>query len=166
MKKRIMALLVCCLFLGGCGAGITQEEYDEVVAQRDAAIEERDEAIAEKDELGTEIENLNNVVELNEKVVEYQARIEEQYKHAKFILYVTGLVAGEDTESSQEELDDLYQTVSGSIDAVKTAYESANALGGAEQDIADVGESIDKMWESWQNFYEVVLAMESFLSGN
>ncbi len=166
MKKRIMALLVCCLFLGGCGTGITQEEYDAVVAQRDAAIEERDEAIAEKDELETEIGNLNNVAELNEKVVEYQARIEEQYKHAKFILYVAGLVAGEDTESYQEELDGLYQTASGSIDAVKTTYESANALEGVELDTADVGESIDKMWASWQNFYEVVLTMESLLMRN
>ena len=166
MKKRIMALLVCCLFLGGCGTGITQEEYDAVVAQRDAAIEERDEAIAEKDELETEIGNLNNVAELNEKVVEYQARIEEQYKHAKFILYVAGLVAGEDTESYQEELDGLYQTASGSIDAVKTTYESANALEGVELDTADVGESIDKMWASWQNFYEVVPTMESLLMRN
>ena len=37
MKRFFALLLVCCLTLGGCGSGgVSQEEYDKVVAERDA----------------------------------------------------------------------------------------------------------------------------------
>lgn len=35
MKKRMIALLLCCMVLGGCGSqGVPQEDYDRVVAER------------------------------------------------------------------------------------------------------------------------------------
>lgn len=36
MKKRMIAFLLCCMVFGGCGnSGVSQEEYDRVVAERD-----------------------------------------------------------------------------------------------------------------------------------
>lgn len=37
MKKHMIAFFLCCMVLGGCGnSGVSQEEYDRVVAERDS----------------------------------------------------------------------------------------------------------------------------------
>lgn len=36
MKKRMIAFLLCCMVFGGCGSqGVSQEEYDKVIEERD-----------------------------------------------------------------------------------------------------------------------------------
>lgn len=35
MKKVMVLLAMCCLVLGGCSSGVSKEEYDKVVAERD-----------------------------------------------------------------------------------------------------------------------------------
>lgn len=48
MKKLAILFLVCCMILGGCGnGGVSQEEYDKVVAERDE-LKERLSSLEEK----------------------------------------------------------------------------------------------------------------------
>ena len=166
MKKMTGLLLLCCLVFAGCGEpAITQEEYDAVVAERDGLQSERDELLSERDELESEIENLNKAIELSEKVTEYQARIEEQHEHAKFILYVTGKIAGMDTEELLLQMDDVYQTAVDSIGGVKTLYENVNAMEGIDPDVNDAIQMVDNMWDAWCDLYEKILVMEKYVMG-
>ena len=151
MKKTILLLLACCFVLSGCGEPtVPQEEYDSVVAERD--------------ELESRIESLENAIELCEKAAEYQARMEEQYKHAKFVLFVMGEIAGIDTSDLALKTEDLYRSTTDSIGTVKNVYENIDALEGADELIDDTTQAIDDLWEAWSGFYDTVLNMETFIT--
>ena len=72
MKKIIGLFLICAMLLSmvACSSGVSQEEYDKVVAERDTAIEERDAAIEERDRISSELEVAINDLEVVSKEYE------------------------------------------------------------------------------------------------
>ena len=147
MKKIIAVLLMMAVLVCGCGSsGISQEEYDKVVAERD--------------ELQKDNENLKKIADLKSKVAEYQSRIDSEYEHAKFVLYVSGKVSGTEVTEYVEEIDDLHSRVNDSISAANSLFENLSDLTDYNLDAYDTTvETVDEMYESWAGFYSTILKL-------
>lgn len=153
MKKIIAVLLMMAVLLCGCGSSeISQEEYDKVVAERD--------------ELKKDNENLKKIADLKSKVAKYQSRIDSEYEHAKFVLYVSGKVSGTEVTEYVEEIDDLHSRVNDSISAANSLFENLSDLTDYDLDAYDTTvETVDEMYESWEGFYSTILELEKYITG-
>lgn len=145
--KKILLVLLSCLFLSGCGNAVSQEEYDAVVAERD--------------ELKKEVENIDSVLDISKKSTELKARIEEQCKHAEFVLAVSGKVSGVDISEAEKTVKELYDSSVLMIDVVLKTYSDLGSYSELDQDIYDatVG-TIETVEESWEKTYQEVLNLE------
>lgn len=143
MTRKFLIVLLAMIILSGCSSsGVSQEEYDEVVAEN---------------------EILSNKIELESKVAEFQARIEEQYEHAKFVIYIGGIVAEMDDESALSALESSYDVAKNDIDSIKNILDTAIELNVDGVDMNEYIAQIDTIYDTWREYYEMVLEVEGHL---
>lgn len=98
MKRIITILLVCAVLLTGCGnTGVSQEEYDKVVAERD---ELREEVEKNKSWYENAIDILKNDARNTKEI------IEEDYNSC--INYVKNNIDSKNQESIISYIDEIY----------------------------------------------------------
>ena len=146
--KKLMLIVLCALLLTGCSSGVSQEEYESVVDENNS--------------LESEIQALSNSKELEVKIAEYQARIEEQYSHANFVMYVAGQISDTNASEAISGFDDLYTTTSNTINAIKEVISTVNELD-SSIDINEYISEIDDIYSSWKNAYDTIIEMENYL---
>lgn len=105
MKQIIATMALSAVMLCGCGSsGVSQEEYDKVVAERD--------------ELQNEYNNLEKVIEVKTKTAEYTAKIDAEYEHALFILTVLEKASGANAQEAKGSLEETHSNAEKTIEAV------------------------------------------------
>jgi len=134
MKRKLLIgmvlLLVSSLVLGGCAAGVTQEEYDAVVAERDAA--------------QAQVVTLEaDVAEAQAQVAELEANAAQAAAYAEFMaLWMSGTqleteeemqAYGEELQSRLEALDDA--ELSAMVEEMMEAEETMMAEGLSQGEI-------------------------------
>lgn len=151
MKKIfvLMLSLMLTFVLVGCGSGITQEEYDKIVSENEL--------------LQKEYDFLKKSVSLNVKTSEYKAKVEEQNKHALFVLKVIGKATNTDTKEQEKEITELHKQVS---NAINLAEGVCNMVSISEYDIdlyEETEKSIDEMYDSWEKTMEAINSIEEMM---
>lgn len=154
-RTKVSSVIIMCLVLAGCGAGnggVSQEEYDKVVAERD--------------ELQKENESLIKISDLKAKVAEYQSKIDSEYEHAEFVLYVLGKASETDVAEYVSEMDELHSKAVDSIGAVNSLFESLSNLTDYDLTTYDATvKPVDEIYESWENFYSSILELKKYITG-
>lgn len=153
MKKKLATLMiVACVLASGCGNGVSQDEYNAVVEERD--------------KLKIDIEKSEKVAELRAKIAEYQARIDAEYEHAKFVIYVAGNVSGNDIKESTNDAEELRDKAMDSMSSAKSMLESLNSKIDVDEDMIETTqESIDGMFKAWEDYYTGIVKMEKYIMG-
>lgn len=145
--KKILVVLLSCLFLTACGNAVSQEEYDAVVKERD--------------ELKKEVENIDSALDISKKSTELKARIEEQYKHAEFVLAVSGKVSGVDVSEAEKTVKELYDSSVLMLDVVLKSYSELTSYTEFDKDVYDSAIStIETVEKSWGETYQQVVNLE------
>lgn len=148
-KKIIVIILAVCVLAGGCG-GVSKEEYNAVANERD--------------KLKTKNENLEEAVELREKIAGYQAKIDAEYEHAKFVIYVAGKVSDGKTEEATEVINEARDSAINAIEASKNIFSEASGLMDINEDtLKTTSESADGIYEAWGDSYEKIKDIEKHL---
>lgn len=155
MKRRtgvIVCAIIAVFVLCSCGSGITQEEYDKVVAERDEAI--------------AELQNVQNSNELQAVADRYKAVIDSDYEWYKAVYGLMEIVGSERYDTSG--LDDLYNNTISSIDGIVSMQTQVNeitsdseGLSSDEMQAAAIA-SIDGMYEAWN---ETVVRFRNTIQG-
>lgn len=150
--KKLLITLLCCLALVGCGnTGISQEDYDKVVEERD--------------KLQSENESIKRMSELEAKVAEYSATINAEYEHAKFVLYIGEKVSNTDTSESLKATEDLYNKTINSIDGIKSVFGTADSLSDMGDDTYNATvDSIEEIYNTWEETYSGILNIQKALT--
>lgn len=155
MKKKLMILAIACAtVLGGCGSsGVSQEEYDKVVAERD--------------ELQSEYNNLEKVVELKTKTAEYTARIDAEYKHALFTITVLEKASGVNAQEAKDSLEETHSNAEKTIETVTGLFETADSLVEmSTETLESTMDSLDKIYNAWEVAYGKVAELEEFITNS
>lgn len=155
MRRGLIVLsAVCLVALGGCGSsGVSQEEYDKVVAERD--------------ELKNEYDSLGKMIELKAKAAEYTATINAEYEHAKFVFTVAEKASGFSATESINLLNETHTNTVNTIDESCKLFEKVDSLTDVSSDtLSSTIESIDKVYEAWEDAYNMVLEFEKILTNS
>lgn len=148
-KKLIVMMLAVCVLAGGCG-GVSKGKYNAVADERD--------------KLKTENQNLEKAVELREKIAGYQARIESEYEHAEFVIYVAGKVSNGETEESAEAIGEAKDSAINALEVSKKIFNEASGLADISGDtLKSTSEGVDEIYEAWGGSYGVIKDIERHL---
>lgn len=152
MRKKIVALLMCGLLFAmtGCSSGISQEEYDEVVQERD--------------ELKEQIEISDSRTEFEKTYSECSAKIESEYEHAEFIFYVARSISENGMDEVEQSVESVYSEVKSLIDNYYELTTLADDSGAADTELFEEGaENIQNSYDTWNETYQAVIEMENFI---
>lgn len=152
--KQIITILLMMILLGGCGnSGVSQEEYDKVIAERD--------------ELQNEYSNLEKVIELKTKTAEYTAKIDAEYEHALFTLTVLEKASGTNAQEAKGSLEETHSNAEKTIEAVTSLFETADSLTGmSTETLESTMDSLDKIYSAWEVAYGKVAELEEFITNS
>ena len=110
MKKIILSMLIITIILTGCSGGISQEEYNTVVTERDKAYEDRDLAIQKHDTLRVNYDALQvNCDALKAENEEFKKIIEPYKNLSEAELLEKSNAANLKAKEDQEALDLIMQ---------------------------------------------------------
>ena len=152
MKKPVL-ILGMCLLLTGCSSGVSQDEYDKVVAERDNLKKEND--------------NMQKALELNTKAAECKAKIEAEYEHANFTIFVTEKVSGTNAEEVKQSIDDLYDTSIKTLNTTIDTWDAVDSLAEMNDEVYDSAlQTINTVDETWEKTYDSVISIEEMITGN
>lgn len=138
--KKIILFVLCCVLLVGCGgSGVSQNEYDKVVAERDKIQEDYNRLLEEYEKMQAEMakfETLNQAeIDENQSNEQTEDPIEDQYE-----------------EPIQQEADSVSE---------KSAYEKGEELG---NELIEKMDSID--WgETYKEAEDAGKKAADFLNG-
>lgn len=155
MKKLAAMVLavVLCFSVAGCASGVSQADYDAVVAERD--------------QLKKELEEADRICEFKTKLAKYEAKVNAEYEHTLFFIYVVEKISGVPF-SANKELEETYNGVKSAISISQNMLDISNKEENKKYDLGDVlnGESeklVDTTYESWENVFEKVITAEKAL---
>ncbi len=154
MKQIIATMALSAVMLCGCGSsGVSQEEYDKVVAERD--------------ELQNEYNNLEKVIEVKTKTAEYTAKIDAEYEHALFILTVLEKASGANAQEAKGSLEETHSNAEKTIEAVASLFETADSLAGmSTETLESTMDSLDKIYNAWEIAYGKVAELEEIITNS
>lgn len=153
MKKLMIAILSFVILLSGCGnTGISKEEYDKVVAERDV--------------LKAESENAKKVLELCTLANGYSEKIKAEYEHAVFVFFVSEKVSDTDSGEAEQAIKELRDVSLNTIDSVIRTYETTGSLTEMDENSYDAAmKAIDAANEEWDKAYSAVMDVEKMITG-
>lgn len=157
MKRKILfalTTLTVAFLLTACGgsSGVSQEEYDAVVAERDKLQEEND--------------ILENKLEISVKVAEYKATINAQYEHIKLLYYIGELLSGDEIDGISE-VEEVKEKALKSIDAVEETFDFVGNLTELEDEVYEqTKKSLEDIYGEWNKIYDAAMEAEDVLLGN
>lgn len=156
MKGKFLFVCVAlCFMICGCGNSISQSEYN-------AVIEERDELQKQLDELQSEKDKMQKWEEVKLKAVEYQTKVDYEYSHAMFVLYVVKKATNTDTSEAENSLKEGYEAVNKAFDVKDIAEQYSDS----EDVISSTNDMLDTVYDSWSKFYDTIEVMEDNLMQN
>lgn len=152
--KRVAAVLLVAVMMGGCGnSGVSQDEYDK--------------AVAERDELKIENENIGKLLEINKKSSEYKAKIEAEYEHALFVFYVSGKISNADMDEQKKSVLELKETAISALNGTADTYSTLNSLKEINEDSYNATmQTIENINGEWEETYNMVVNIEKMFMGN
>lgn len=126
-KLKVILLVISCLLLYGCGnTGVSQEEYDKVVAERD--------------NYKKKFENIENSITINEKLVEYDVSVKKDYEKIQIMFDLYEAFHMDGVSVLRSEIDKTYKAVSGTISSAKAT----------DMD-EDTKKALDDMYITWND---------------
>lgn len=152
MKKKLISFLICGALIGltGCSSGVSQEEYDAVVEERD--------------ELQIQIEISESKTEFEKTASECKAKIEAEYEHAEFIFYVGRIISEQGIYEVEKSVESVYTQSKNAIDNYYEITMLADDSGAADSDLFDEGtQNIQSAYDAWNETYQAVIEMENFI---
>lgn len=144
--KKWMLLLAMCFVLSGCGgSGITQEEYDAVVS--------------EKDDLKSDYDTLKKVYEAKLKLTEWEIQVNNDYEWLMFLLDFSERMGSNVVDTKLSTID-IKSKVDVSFSVLRSTIDqfiSNNDMDLAKEfDFDGAIEEINKVMESWNGMIEAV----------
>lgn len=153
MRKLLITALLAMCVLAGCGSGISQKDYDKVAEERD--------------KLKSENDKIKRIAELEAKVAEYSAKIDSEYEHAKFVLHVAGKVTNIDVSGNVQDIEELYDKTSKSINAVKEIFKTVDNLTDMNDDTYNTTiNSVEDIYNAWEGAYSEISNIQEQLVEN
>lgn len=126
MKRLWIALAATCLFLAGCGSGITQEQYDSVTEQLNTANETIAELQGSMESLQKEYDDYKQEMAQYEDVIELSDEIRDYGKLKSEIAEMRE--KKNEIESDVEKLEIQWKELEQQIDAAKNPQPQSSVL--------------------------------------
>lgn len=152
MKNKLIAIFLFGTLIGltGCSSGVSQEEYDAVVEERN--------------ELQSQIEIAESKIEFEKTASECKAKIEAEYEHAEFIFYVGRIISEQGMDEVEESVESVYTESKNAIDNYYEVTMLADDSEAADSDLFDEGtQNIQSAYDAWNETYQAVIEMENFI---
>lgn len=150
MKKSWLAVTLCAIMITGCSSGVTQEEYDKVIEERD--------------ELKEKVDIAESKTEFEKTAAECKSKIESEYNHAEFIFYVGRAISEKGMGEVESNVKSVYTEASEAIDNYYDITILANNSGAADKELFEEGtNNIQSAYNTWEETYKAVMQMEEFI---
>lgn len=153
--QKFAIIFLMCLCLAGC-SGISQDEYDSVISERDS--------------LKTENENLKKIQETELKAIEYKTTIELEYEHDVFVINLIGKMTGTDVSEYVNGIEECYKTVqtffevSSFYNDLITNPDSAKYDSYSEDVANTFADELENVYNSWNDVHTIVEDLEKSLN--
>ena len=150
MKKAWLVLALCAIMITGCSSGVTQEEYDKVIEERD--------------ELKEKVDIAESKTEFEKTAAECKSKIESEYSHAEFIFYVGRAISEKRMDEVESSVESVYTEASEAIDNFYDITILADNSGVADKELFEEGtNNIQSAYNTWEETYKAVIEMENFI---
>lgn len=155
MKKKIIVLVLCVFFAFSfiaCGSSVSQNEYDSIIEERDS--------------LQTQLDNAENQIKFETTYAKLSAKLDEEYNHAKFVLYIAEAASDANAGEATASLDEMYDETKNALDV---AYEAGSGVTDivSDEDVYNTStEGLQSIFDSWSNFYKTISNIENMLKNS
>lgn len=151
-KWLAMILMIIAVAIGGCSS-VSKEDYDSVCKERD--------------ELKSENENAKKVLELNKNALQCKAKIEAEYEHSVFVLYVVERLSGIDVSEHEKSISELKDASITGLNVMIELYDSVDSVTEISDEVYDSAiETIKEVDGNWEKTYETVMNLEENIKKN
>lgn len=153
MRKILLIAIVASILMTGCGSGVTKEQYDAVVAERD--------------ELQSELDGIQGLYEAKIKIAEYRKEIECQYEHMDFVLFIVERTTDTDQSEVKNSIKSAHDEAIKYLDVQETLIDNEILSDYISADTLEtLNDGLQTIHDAWKPMYDNVMTIQSAYKSN